>query len=132
MNMRDAETGRILWETSDWSAKTFMKEIEARIPKAILKCKAVSREINFSSVESMQSFKLIQRIFFQGSVMEEWRFDFGFVIPNSTNSWQSTIDSAGEDHMLPAEVLSGHVTIETGFFDGDLLISKSLVRVFYV
>lgn len=26
---------------------------------------------------------------------------------------------------------SGNVTIETSFFDGNLLVSKSLVRVFY-
>lgn len=36
---------------------------------------------------------------------EEWFFDFGFVIPGSTNSWQQTIESAGEDRMLSAEDL---------------------------
>ena len=33
--------------------------------------------------------------------------------------------------MLPAYLLNGNVTIETSFFDGDLFVSKSLVRVFY-
>ena len=60
----------------------------------------------------------------------EWNFKFGFVIPGSTNTWQQTIQAAG-DAMLPAELLSGNVTIETGFYDGDTLVSKSLVRVFY-
>lgn len=35
----------------------------------------------------------------------EWFFHFGFVIPGSTNSWQQTIESAGEDRMLAAEDL---------------------------
>eukprot|EP00976_Prorocentrum_cordatum_P083048 1185084-Prorocentrum_minimum.AAC.1 len=35
----------------------------------------------------------------------EWHFDFGFVIPGSTNSWQSTIEAADEQDMLnPAEI----------------------------
>jgi hypothetical protein len=32
----------------------------------------------------------------------------------------------------PAEVLSGNITFETAFYDADTLISKSVVRVFYV
>ena len=32
----------------------------------------------------------------------------------------------------PAEILSGNVTFETSFFDADMLISKSVVRIFYV
>ena len=30
----------------------------------------------------------------------EWVFQFGFVIPNSTNSWQSTIEAVEEGSML--------------------------------
>eukprot|EP00741_Cyanophora_paradoxa_P003434 tig00000704_g3337.t1 len=132
MNMRDAETGRILWETQDWDAQTFRQEIIAEIPREILKCNAVSREINFSSKQKMSKFRLAQRIYFHGNVIEEWEFDFGFVIPNSTNSWQQEIASAGEGNMIPAEELSGNVVIETLFYDGDMFISSSVVRVLYV
>ena len=79
----------------------------------------------------MEHFRLEQRVFFQGVCMEEWFFDFGFVIPGSTNSWQSTIEAAGEGAMLPAHLLNGNVTIETSFYDGNLFVSKSLVRVYY-
>ena len=64
--------------------------------------------------------------------MEEWNFDFGFVIPNSTNTWQSLIEAAPESQMMPAKVLNGNVVIETMFFDGDLLVSTSKVRLYYV
>lgn len=40
-------------------------EHEARVPKKILKCRAVSREINFSSVEQMQKFRLEQKVLFK-------------------------------------------------------------------
>lgn len=38
-------------------------------------------------------------------VILEWYFDFGFVIPGSTNTWQSVIEAAAESQMMPASVL---------------------------
>uniref|UniRef100_A0A452UKV0 Phosphodiesterase 6D n=1 Tax=Ursus maritimus TaxID=29073 RepID=A0A452UKV0_URSMA len=104
----------------------------ARVPKKILKCKAVSRELNFSSAEQMEKFRLEQKVYFKGQCLEEWFFEFGFVIPNSTNTWQSLIEAAPESQMMPASVLTGNVIIETKFFDDDLLVSTSRVRLFYV
>jgi retinal rod rhodopsin-sensitive cGMP 3',5'-cyclic phosphodiesterase subunit delta len=53
------------------------------------------------------------------------------VIPNSTNTWQQTIEAADESRMLPATALDGNVLIETSFFDDDLLVCKTVLRVFY-
>jgi len=39
-------------------------------------------------------------------VFSEWFFEFGFVIPNSTNTWQSLIEAAPESQMMPANVLT--------------------------
>ncbi|XP_074768228.1 retinal rod rhodopsin-sensitive cGMP 3',5'-cyclic phosphodiesterase subunit delta isoform X4 [Athene noctua] len=103
-----------------------------RVPKKILKCKAVSRELNFSSAEQMEKFRLEQKVYFKGQCLEEWFFEFGFVIPNSTNTWQSLIEAAPESQMMPANVLTGNVIIETKFYDDDLLVSTSRVRLFYV
>ncbi|CAF0967044.1 unnamed protein product [Adineta ricciae] len=131
MNLRDADSGRILWQSSE-NLSTPGVEHEARVPKRILKCRAVSREINFSSQEEMQHFRLEQRVFFRGTVIEEWAFTFGFVIPGSTNTWQSLIEAAPESQMIPANLLNGNVVIETKFFDGDLEVSTSRVRLLYV
>uniref|UniRef100_A0A087Y4C7 Retinal rod rhodopsin-sensitive cGMP 3',5'-cyclic phosphodiesterase subunit delta n=1 Tax=Poecilia formosa TaxID=48698 RepID=A0A087Y4C7_POEFO len=119
MNLRDAETGKVLWQgTEDLSVPGV--EHEARVPKKILKCKAVSRELNFSSTEQLEKFRLEQKVFFKGQCLEEWFFEFGFVIPNSTNTWQSLIEAAPESQMMPANVLTGNVIIETKFYDNDL------------
>eukprot|EP00929_Paragymnodinium_shiwhaense_P108605 TRINITY_DN74919_c0_g1_i1.p1 TRINITY_DN74919_c0_g1~~TRINITY_DN74919_c0_g1_i1.p1 ORF type:complete len:170 (-),score=48.90 TRINITY_DN74919_c0_g1_i1:134-643(-) len=130
MNMRDASTGQILWEQGDWDIDS--AEIEARVPRAILKCKQVSREINFSSVESMHSLRLVQTVYFNENILEEWSFPFGFVIPNSTNTWQQTIEAAEDEEMIPAELLSGNVVFETTFFDGDLPLMTQKIRIYYV
>ena len=61
----------------------------------------------------------------------EWNIQFGFVIPNSTNTWQQTIEAAEESRMLPASALDGNVLIETAFWDDEVLVCKMVLRVFY-
>eukprot|EP00041_Stephanoeca_diplocostata_P000394 m.14535 g.14535 ORF g.14535 m.14535 type:complete len:159 (+) comp10467_c0_seq2:146-622(+) len=131
MNLRDADSGKILWQDSEDLSVPDV-EHEARVPKKVLKCRAVSRELNFSSEEEMTDFRLEQYVLFKGKPLEEWHFKFGFVMPGSTNSWQSVLEAAPESQMMPANVLTGNVMIETKFFDGDLLVSTSRVRIFYV
>eukprot|EP00727_Mastigamoeba_balamuthi_P009242 m51a1_g4940 putative retinal rod rhodopsin-sensitive cgmp 3 -cyclic phosphodiesterase subunit delta (155) ;mRNA; r:302676-303274 len=130
MNLTDAERGNVVWQSSDWGTDVFSKVKVAKVPKSILQCKAVSREIEFSSAEAMQALRVVQRVFLHSACIEQWDFSFGFVIPGSTNTWQSTIEAAAE--MLPAEVLSGNTSIETSFYDGDMFLAKSVVVLHYV
>ena len=44
--------------------------LAARVPKKILKCKAVSRELNFSSEKEMTKFRLEQKVLFKGKCLE--------------------------------------------------------------
>jgi len=107
-------------------------ELEIKIPASILGLKAVSREMNFSSVEQIRDFRLVQSVSLRGQPLEEWKFSFGFVIPGSTNTWQCVIESAGAEAMIPASVLSGHVLIATHFYDGTHHVCTTKQRVFYV
>lgn len=50
--------------------RSYVCFFSARVPKKILKCKIVSREINFSSHEAMESFKLEQKVMFKGKCLE--------------------------------------------------------------
>lgn len=131
MKLRDVDTGTVLWQDNKDFASPDV-EHEARVPIKILDMRAVSRELNFSSIESMSNFRLDQKVLFKGRIMEEWFFEMGWVSPNTTNTWQSTIEAAPESQMMPAKVLSGNTTIETTFYDGDAIISKSVVRLYYV
>ena len=88
--------------------------------------------MQFSSTEAISDFRLEQRVYLGDACVEEWDFEFGFVIPGSTNSWQTTIEAAAEQDMMDPEMISGLVHIETSFLDGDRLINKSVVRIFYV
>ena len=61
MILRDADTGKVIWqENKDFSSAEV--EHEARVPVKVLDLRAVSREINFSTVESMENFRLDQKV----------------------------------------------------------------------
>lgn len=109
---------------------TNLKITPVKLPKSILAQKEITRELVFSSKQLIQKFRLEQKIFVHSKQIEQWDCDFGFVIPNSTNSWELLI-TAG-DAVLPAEVISGHVVIETVFFDGPKALCKCKCRLFYV
>ncbi|KAI6660537.1 Retinal rod rhodopsin-sensitive cGMP 3',5'-cyclic phosphodiesterase subunit delta-like [Oopsacas minuta] len=131
MLLKDSETGKVLWEGKEDMSIPGQVHI-AEVPKSILECKSVSRTLNFSSKRALTNFRIVQRVMFQDQLLEGWSFKFGFVIPNSTNSWEQVIEAAGEGHMLPAEMLSGNVLIQTDFYDENTIISASRVRIFYV
>lgn len=131
IKLRDADTGTILWQgNEDLSMPD--AEHEAHVPKKILQCRAVSREVNFSTTEPMKKFRLEHRVLFKGRCLEEWSFELGIVIRNSTNTWQSLFEAAPESQMMPAKILNGNVVLETKFFDDDILITTSRVRLFYI
>lgn len=71
MDMRDASNGALLWESERWGAKDMLKkEMTARLPQKILSCRAVSRELNFTSAEEIKAFRLEQRVFLNGACLE--------------------------------------------------------------
>ena len=128
MKMKNADTQKLLWECEQWDHNWDKTE---RFPKEILECKWVSLEINFSSWDIIEDFQIVQKVSLMGNVIEEWDFKFGFVMPNSENTWQQTIDAADKEEMIPAEVLSGNMVVETFFYSGDDIIHSTKMTVIY-
>lgn len=61
MILRDADTGKVIWqENKDFSSPD--AEHEAKVPVKILDLRAVSREINFSTIEPMENLRLDQKV----------------------------------------------------------------------
>lgn len=87
MSMKDAEKGEVLWKENNWDLTTD-DEKKCSFPKEMLACTAVGREITFYSKKMMKDFAIRQVMSMGGQVVEEFQFDFGFVIPGSTNSWE--------------------------------------------
>ena len=129
MQMRDGSKGRIMWEVKSWDLKK--SNHTENITKDLLKCKIITRNINFSSKEAIEDLELVQNFYLMGELYESSKFKFGFVIPNSTNDWEQII-MAKEDGVLPAEVLSGKLKVETLFLCEGKIIIKNKILISYV
>ena len=129
MQMRNGDTGEVMWQVNSWNLdKEFHTE---NITKNLLKCKKIIRNVNFSSEEKIEDLELIQNFYLMGELFESSRFKFGFVIPGSTNDWEQ-IMIAKEDGVLPAEVLSGKLQVETLFLVQGNILYKNRILIYYV
>lgn len=131
MIFSDFETKEIFWTAENCT--NFLdseEELRAEMSKKLLDSKIVSREIKFYSEEKIQKLRLVQYVYFNDQITETFQFKFGFVIPQSTNTWQQVLDAA--DEMIPADMLSGNLVVLTQFFDDEAFICSSKCRIYYV
>jgi len=64
--------------------------------------------------------------------LEEWVFTFGFVIPGSTNSWQSVIVAAKDGKSNARAMIGSQFLIETNFYDDSNFVCKKSTKVRYI
>lgn len=131
IKLTNADDSKTIWhEAKDFSDSQEIHEV--RVPTSILDVRAILREINFSTIEELRNFRIVQMCKFKGKLLEQWAFTMGSVKPLSTNSWVSTIEAAPESQMMPAKVLNGNVTIETEFYNDEEKFATSVIKLFYV
>eukprot|EP01060_Flectonema_neradi_P016519 TRINITY_DN23144_c0_g1_i1.p1 TRINITY_DN23144_c0_g1~~TRINITY_DN23144_c0_g1_i1.p1 ORF type:complete len:150 (+),score=18.86 TRINITY_DN23144_c0_g1_i1:61-510(+) len=125
----DEETGRELC-TIDWSGEdAFSEEKQQTLSSEMLQCEAVCRTMTFSSAKELRDTSILQRVLFNGEQIETWSFKFGYVIPNSTNTWASITRAA--EQMIPPQILSGKMVIETTFYDAQEILAVQRTRCFF-
>ena len=129
MQMKNGENGEVMWEVKSWDLTK--EQHTENITKELLKCKTIIRNVNFSSDEKIDELELVQNFYLMGELFESSKFKFGFVIPGSTNDWEQ-IMIAKEDGVLPAEVLSGKLQVETLFLIQGRVLYKNRILIYYV
>ena len=82
--------------------------------------------MNFSiGPKPIQNMEMIERHYFRGKVIRDYGFKFGFVIPNSTNSWEIIYDMPELSEEETQEIINApwEVKSDTFFFaNGKLII----------
>ncbi|CAL8332913.1 unnamed protein product [Arctogadus glacialis] len=114
--IRDLETGTVLFEIAkppncdpsehedvvgdvDNSAGRFVRY---QFTPAFLKLRTVGATVEFAVGDSpINSFRMIERHYFQGRLLKNFDFDFGFCIPNSCN----TCEHIYEFPQLPEDLI---------------------------
>ena len=91
-----------------------------------LMLKTVGLTMNFSiGPKPVTNMEMIERHYFRGKVIRAYDFKFGFVIPNSTNSWEMIYDMPDFTEQELQEISSApwEVKSDTFFFaNGKLFI----------
>lgn len=117
--------GAVIWSSSSLNTNT---ELILTLPKNVLSFESISRELQFSSVQKIEHLSMNQRWLLNGHCIEEYEYHFGFVIPNSTNSWQNETLA---DEVMSAEDLSGNLVIATLFMSSGRIICRWSARIYY-
>lgn len=130
LKMKDDSNGDVLWETTDFDLLDSEKMED--LPKEILDCQGIVREINFSCKEKIFDLELIQNFYLLGELIETARFYFGFVIPGSTNNWEQVVEAKAPEEMLSYEQLSGNLVVEIIFLSKGELIIRNRIIINYV
>lgn len=78
------------FEDSDDPSKRLIKY---HLGPDFLELKTVGLTLFFSiGAKPINSMLMIEKHYFKGRVIREFEFKFGFIIPNSTNSWELVYD----------------------------------------
>eukprot|EP00770_Monocercomonoides_exilis_P004807 MONOS_4784.1-p1 / transcript=MONOS_4784.1 / gene=MONOS_4784 / organism=Monocercomonoides_exilis_PA203 / gene_product=unspecified product / transcript_product=unspecified product / location=Mono_scaffold00132:28374-29061(-) / protein_length=128 / sequence_SO=supercontig / SO=protein_coding / is_pseudo=false len=127
--MFDGETKKCYFEVSGWDEVLHTDEMH--LEKELLKAKAVQTKYEFTSENEVEELKMEQIMVLGTTPIEYFKFEFGFIIPGSTNTFDSTIHGAGEGKMIPPEMLNGKLKCVIRFLDGEKLLAERIIKVFY-
>ena len=90
-----------------------------------LRLRTVGLTLNFGIGENpVNKLQMVERHYFRGKVIRSYEFKFGFVIPNSNNSWEFIYDlpELSEEEMKEIIEAPWEVKSDSYFFADDKLI----------
>eukprot|EP01064_Diplonema_japonicum_P039521 TRINITY_DN992_c2_g2_i1.p1 TRINITY_DN992_c2_g2~~TRINITY_DN992_c2_g2_i1.p1 ORF type:complete len:193 (+),score=31.93 TRINITY_DN992_c2_g2_i1:88-666(+) len=100
--IRDIESGQVLFQvergedevpTPSATDETAARTIQYDFPADFLKFRTVGTKLVFTvGPKPVPNFRMIERHYFRDRLVKSFDFNFGFCIPNSTNSWEAIYD----------------------------------------
>ncbi|KAM3134845.1 hypothetical protein pb186bvf_013014 [Paramecium bursaria] len=128
--MKDSDTQDVYWSSNEFDFA--LQEQEIYVKEQILKSQAATKVIVFSSKQILKKLIMVQKAYLHGQLVEEFKFQLGFVMPNTVNTWEQTIVNRPQEQMIPKEIQSGNLVVQIEFFENDQLIVSTSMKVFYI
>ena len=70
-----------------------LRQIKYRFPAEFLKFRTISTTLTFRvGNNEVKNFRMIERHYFRNKLIRSYDFNFHFVMPNSTNTWEAVYD----------------------------------------
>jgi len=92
------------------------------------------RRLDFAvGPEAVQGFRMIERHYFRNQLIKSFDFAFGFIIPNSTNSWEAIYDVPPLGDELIQQMIDNPYDTQSDsfYFVGDTLIMHNKAAYAY-
>jgi hypothetical protein len=112
--IKDYDSGKVVYQVSrepdneplpddlDPEIENMIRSVKYTFPQSFLSFKTVRTSLEFCvGSQPLNNFRMIERHYFRGKLVQSYDFIFGFCIPNSTNSWEAIYDVPQHS---PAEV----------------------------
>jgi len=88
---------------------------------------------NWARPQAVENFRMIERHYFRDRLIKSFDFTFGFVIPNSSNSWEAIYDMPALDEELLRQMVDApyETRSDSFYFVGDKLIMHNKASYAY-
>lgn len=143
--MKDYDTKQVIFEIGGDDAlpdldfgehfdEDALRRIRYDFSVDVLRKPTLSTTLVFSNgQEPLENFRMVERHYFKGKLIKSYEFKFGFVIPNSTNTWESVYTMPTLPEELIADILASpyEVKSDSFYFAGDTLIMHNKAEYRY-
>jgi len=110
------------------------RTVKYKFPSEVLESSAISTTLTFTvGSKPVEDFQMIERHYFRGELLKSFEFDFGFVIPNSKNTWETTYLVPGLSPAKVQEIAENPWEMESDsfYFAGGKLIMHNKAKYNY-
>mmetsp|Transcript_34281 Transcript_34281/g.85408 ORF Transcript_34281/g.85408 Transcript_34281/m.85408 type:complete len:190 (-) Transcript_34281:330-899(-) len=112
-----------------------LRSIRYQFPADVLSLQRIGTTLDFSvGAEPMQTFQMIERHYFRDHLIRSYDFDFGFCIPNSTNTWEAIYDIPALEEEIQRDMIANPYTATSDsfyFVNGDLVMHNKAEYSYY-
>ena len=87
--------------------ETAVRSIRYNFPPQFLDQKTIGAKLVFSvGPQPVPGFRMVERHYFRDQLIKSFDFNFGFCIPNSTNTWEAIYDMPPLSEELKKEIIN--------------------------
>jgi len=110
------------------------RQIKYDFSEDVLKLPTIQTSLVFSvGGQELEEFRMIERHYFRDQLVKSYDFTFGFVIPNSTNTWDAVYSLPPMDDQLIQDMVDNPFdsTSDSFYFVGDELVMHNKAKYKY-
>jgi len=101
---------------------------------AFLQLTTIGTTLTFSVGDNeIQNFRMIERHYFRNNLIKSYDFEFGFIIPNSTNTWEAIYDMPDLDEETKEDMINNpwETQSDSFYFIGDQMVLHNKAKYAY-